>query len=131
VLVDQINSGVVENANNNASAVAALSITTAANTTLGLASLNDATSLAQTQQSNYEANVNNIIPLAGQQKNSALDATDQTTLFQTILSGGNAGVAATGSSASASTAASGNSASVSKVGSVTSGLSSLISGLFG
>jgi hypothetical protein len=130
VLTDQINSGVEENANNNASAVAALNITTGANTTLGLASLNDATGLAQEQQTNFETNVNNIIPLAGQQKNSALDATDQTSLFQTILSGGNSSVASTGTSASASTAASGNAASVSKVGSVTSGLTSLLSGLF-
>ena len=131
VLADQINAGVEENANNNATNLAATSIVTGANTTLGLASLNDATGLAEQQQTDFENNVNNIIPLAGQQKNSALDATDQTSLFQTILAGGNSGVATAGVGASASTAASGNAASAAKVGSVTSGISSLLTGLFG
>jgi hypothetical protein len=131
VLADQINSGVEENANNNAAAIAADQIVTSANTTLGLASLNDATGLAQQQQTDFEANVNNIIPLAGQQKNSALDATDQTSLFQTILSGGNAGVASAGTAASASATASGNAASVAKTGGVITGLTSLLNGLLG
>jgi len=131
VLADQINAGVEENANNNATALAGTEYVTGAQTTLGLASLSDATTLATQQQSDFEQNVETIIPLAGQQKNSALDATDQTGLFASILSNGNPSVAAGATSASASAAASGNAAGVATVGTVVSGLGSVIKGLFG
>ena len=131
VLADQINSGVLINANNNATALAATQIQTNASTTLGLTSLEDATTLAQQQQATYASQLPYIEANAGDQKNSALDATDQTALFQTILSGGNPSVAAAGTGASASTAASGNAASAAKTGSVISGLTGLINGLLG
>jgi hypothetical protein len=70
--------------------------------------LNDATTVETQAQKNQLALAQTIIPLAGQQKNSALDATDQTALFQTILSGGNAGVAASGNVATSTADTSGN-----------------------
>lgn len=90
--------------------------------------------LATTAESNYEANVQAIIPHAGDKKNSALDATDQTALFQTILASGNPSVAATGTSASASADASGNGASVAKTTAIAGAVSgiaqSIVKGLF-
>lgn len=131
-LEDQINSGVVENANNNATAVAGAQIA-AGVTDLGIG---DATTLASQEntygydldeqnETAYNAEIPTIVSEAGQQKNSALDATDQTSLFQTILSQGNPTVAAGGTSASASTAAAGDTAGTAQVASIASGITSI------
>jgi hypothetical protein len=120
-LQDQINQAYLLNANNNATSLAGLVDTLNAQGAIAQQSLGIAGTLAQQQQVNQQANVNAIIPLAGQQKNSALDAVNQTTLFQTILSGGNPAVAATGSGASVNAAASGNALT----GTIVSGIASL------
>ena len=134
-LQDQINQAAIENANNNATSLAGFVDQLNAQGQIAAQSLNIAGGLATTQQQQYAQEVSQIIPLAGQQKNSALDATDQTSLFQTILSGGNPSVAAAGTNASASAANSGNAASASKVNSITNGItnavSSLAAGFFG
>jgi len=130
-LQDQINQASIENANNNATSLAGFVDQLNAQGAIAAQSLNIAGGLATTQQQQYAQEVSQIIPLAGQQKNSALDATDQTSLFQTILSGGNASVAAAGTNASASAANSGNAAGASKFNSITNGITSLASGFFG
>jgi hypothetical protein len=137
-LEDQINSGVVENANNNATAVAGAQIQ-AGVTDLGIGDSltlsqqqeNDAYNLASQNETAYDAEIPTIVSEAGQQKNSALDATDQTSLFQTILAQGNPTVAAGGTSASTTAAVSGNATGVATIGSIASGLTSLSKGLFG
>ncbi len=133
VLADQINSGVVEQANNNATALAASQIQTNAQQAIASQTIAGATALAQQQQSNFQQNVSSIIPLAGQQKNSALDATNQTALFQTILANGNPGVASSGNAATATSAVSGNNQG--NIAAITSGASSafngVMTGLFG
>jgi len=131
VLEDQINAGVTEDANNNATNLGATVATLQYQSGVASQSISAATQLALAQQNDFETNVDQIIPLAGQQKNSALDATNQTSLFESILSNGNPGVATAGVSASASTAASGNSASAANVASISSGVSKIISGLLG
>jgi hypothetical protein len=131
VLEDQINAGVVENANNNATGLAG---------ELGVAdlqagiegqSINAATGLAYQQLTDEESNINSIIPLAGQQKNSGLDATDQTGIFQTILSNGNAGVAAAGTQGSSANAITGSNNSTKTTGTLIGGISSLVGGPLG
>ena len=131
VLESQINSGVVENANNNATALAGLENTNQYTYSLGSQSLNDATTLATQQNNQYANEVSYIEGAAGQQKNSALDATDQTALFQTILSGGNPAVAASGNSSTTSATLAGDKQGTALVGSITSGLSSVLAGLLG
>lgn len=130
VLEDQINAGVVENANNNATSLAGGEYQIGAQTTIASQGLTEAEKLASQQQTQYANEVNMIVPLAGQQKNSALDAQDQTSLFQTILSGGNPSVAVSGNNATSTSVVSGNNAGASKVGTISSGISNLLSGLF-
>lgn len=142
VLTDQINSGIVENANNNATAVAGAQIT--ANTTNN--AVNQGTAVAmQTNHLNYELQQQNdaaynaeipyIVQNAGTPQNSGLDATDQTGIFQTVLAKGAPGVASTGTGASSSVAANGNNTGAQKFGivanGVSSGVSSIASGFFG
>lgn len=141
-LEDQINSGVVENANNNATAIAGAQIQ-AGVTDLGIGDAltlsqqqeNDAYNLASQNETAYDAEIPTIVSEAGQQKNSALDATDQTSLFQTILAQGNPTVANSGTNASLGATQSGNASSAAVVGSITSGLASISkslgSGFFG
>ena len=138
VLEDQINSGVVENANNNAAAVAGTQIT-AGVTDLGIGDAltlatqqeNDAYNLNEQNNAAYDAEIPTITAEAGQQKNSALDANDQTALFASILAKGNPTVAATAINSSASSVASGNASSTANVSSISSGISSLVKGLLG
>lgn len=99
-------------------------------TAVNLTQLGDATTLETQAQQNQLNLYNEIIPLAGQQKNSALDATDQTSLFQTILAGGNAGVAAAGDSVSGTSAVSGNNQAAGIINAVSKPISSIVSGLF-
>ena len=115
VFNNQINAGVLEQANNNATASAISQQgytygTTVANLTAGLGSqaLNESYNLQIQNQTAYNSQIPYIVANAGDQKNSALDATDQTSLFQTILSQGNAGVASIGSAGSSSTATANN-----------------------
>jgi len=131
VLQSQINSGVVENANNNATALAGLESNNAVTYGLGSQTIGAGLTLAQQQQQNFETNVQAIAPLAGQQKNSALDATNQTAIFQTILSNGNPGVAASGNGATSTAAVSGNNAGASIINGVTSTIGSVAKGLLG
>ena len=136
VLMDQINQGSIEQANNNATALAGTQIT--ANYQLGVAQLQagvatagltDATNLATNQQNITASTLPYILDHAGDQKNSALDATDQTGIFQTILSGGNSTVAATGTAVSGGAANSGNAATASATKSIMGGISSIASSL--
>lgn len=93
--------------------------------------LQDETSLLQQQQQNQLTLSQQIIPLAGQQKNSALDATDQTALFATVLSGGNPGVASTAIQGSTNAAISGNNTGIGAIiSSVASSASKAALGLF-
>lgn len=99
-------------------------------TAINLTQLSDATTLETQAQQNQLNLYQEIIPLAGQQKNSALDATDQTSLFQTILAGGNAGVAVAGDSVSGSSVISGNNQAAGILGTVAKPISSILTGLF-
>lgn len=99
-------------------------------TSINLAGLTDQTQLETTAQNNQLQLEKTIIPLAGQQKNSALDANDQTSIFQTILSGGNAGVAEEGDLGSAASVAAGDNAATSTNKAIIGGASSVLSGLF-
>lgn len=138
VLEDQINSGVVENANNNATAVAGAQITAGTNN-LALA---DALTLAQQQEADtynltatnneaYNAEIPYIVTHAGQKQNSLIDATDQTTLFQTALAHGNPAVASVGSSASTSANTNAVTSLNNRTTSIASAGTSLLTGLFG
>lgn len=137
-LEDQINSGVVENANNNATAVAGAQIA-AGVTDLGLGDAltlaqqqeNDAYNLTEQNDSAYDSEIPYIVQNAGDQKNSLIDATDQTSLFQTVLSQGNPTVAAAGTGASASADSSSNALTSSQTTSISSALSKITTGLLG
>lgn len=108
---------------------------TAAQTQIANTVVNDSYNIAQSKQNAVNSELGYITQHAGDQKNSALDATDQTSVFQTILSGFSPSVASTGTAASASTASSGNAASTAKFGAVASTISnlgnSIAGGLFG
>lgn len=64
--------------------------------------------LAEQEESDYNSTTNAILNQAGTPQNSALDAQDQTSIFQTILARGNPGVAAAGDKASSTAVVSGN-----------------------
>jgi len=96
VLESQINAGVVENANNNATALAGTQATLdyqayLSNLQAVVAShgIDAGLTLAQQQEADYQSNVNAIIPQAGKSYNTANDANRATTLFSQILAGGN------------------------------------------
>lgn len=131
VLEDQINSGVVENANNNATALAATEFTVGTQGSIASQALQYGYQLSSRNQDIYAAQLPFIESQAGKQYNSALDANNANALFQTILTSGNPAVATAGVQSSSSTAASGNSAMASEVGSVTNGLATIVKGLFG
>jgi hypothetical protein len=131
VLEDQINSGVTENANNNATALAGSEDIAGLQTQVSLASLDDATQLASQQQTAYDAQIPYIVQNAGSQQNSALDATDQTSIFQSILSQGNPSVAAAGTNASSSVAVGNNNSTSTLLGAIGKLGASVGGGLFG
>lgn len=131
VLRDQINAGVLTNANNNATALAATEFTVGAQRDVALTTLSDATILAQGQQASYNSVLPYILQHAGDQKNSALDAADQTALFQTILSGGNPGVAVSGNTTTSGVVSSGNATKASITNSLVGGIASIAKGLLG
>ena len=119
VLESQINSGVVENANNNATALAGTESTlnyqqsiAVMQATLASQGLTEASDLAEKQQSDFETNVQAILPTAGKAYNSGLDANNALALQQTILTGGNPGVAAAGIRSSSTAVVSGNQSGV-------------------
>ena len=132
-LEDQINSGVVENANNNATAVAGAQIA-AGVTDLGLGDAltlaqqqeNDAYNLTSQNDSAYDSEIPYIVENAGDEKNSLIDATDQTSLFQTVLSQGNPTVAAAGTGASASADSNANATTAAQTTSIASSLIRLL-----
>ena len=84
VLMSQINSGVLENANNNATALAATQVAA----DVSKYSIGEAATLAAQQEADYQANVEAIIPQAGKSYNTANDANRATTLFSQILAKG-------------------------------------------
>lgn len=84
VLMSQINAGVLENANNNATALGATQIAA----DVSRYSIDAAAVLAQQKEADYQANVQAIIPQAGKSYNTANDANRATTLFSQILAGG-------------------------------------------
>ena len=126
VLQSQINQGTIINANNNATALAGLESNNALTYGLGSQTISAGYNLAQTQQANFQQNVQTIVPLAGQQKNSALDANNQTALFQTILANGNPGVAASGNAATTSAVISGNNSGVANTAAIVGGVSGVV-----
>jgi hypothetical protein len=149
VLEDQIGQAASENENNNATALAGEQIqanygVNIANLQAGVASqsiadestyaenqLSDTNTLVSGQAQNYDNVEAYILGHAGEQKNSALDATDQTNLFQTILSGGNPGVASAGVQGTTQTAVSGNNSGVATVSNAINSTIGLIgAGLF-
>ena len=138
VLQDQINSGVLENANNNATALAGEVVgagvtDTAVGDALTLAQQQELDNYNLTSESNaaYDAEIPTIVQKAGNAQNSIIDATDQTGIFQTILSKGNPSVAATASSGSTSEGSVATNASVAKTASITGALTSIAQGLLG
>lgn len=130
VLTDQINQAGEENANNNATSLSALQDQLTYQGGVATQELTDATQIASQQTANQFALANTIIPMAGNQQNSALDATDQTALFQTILSGGNASVASSGNAATSSATKAGDAQSTALAAGITSGISSIAAGFF-
>jgi membrane-associated protease RseP (regulator of RpoE activity) len=126
----QINEQYNENANNNATSLAGLVDQLNAQGDIASQTIAAATGLASQQQADYQSDVQQILPLAGQQKNSALDATDQTALFQTILSGGNPAVAVSGNTATSTATVSGNGQASSILNSISKLGSSIGAGLF-
>jgi hypothetical protein len=138
VLEDQINSQIVENANNNATSVANTQIgagltDTALQLGTDVAEQQDTENYGlQTQQNTaYDAEIPYIVANAGDQKNSLIDATDQTSLFQTILAQGNPGVAAAGTGATASADKVAGGVQTAQTTSIAGGVSSIVNGLLG
>ena len=84
VLESQINSGVIENANNNATALAATQV----QADLSSQSITAGLTLAQQQESDYNDLATYIAGKAGQPFNTANDANRATTLYSQILAGG-------------------------------------------
>ena len=123
VLESQINSGVIMNANNNATALAATQVQA------GLASQSIAAglSLAQQQQSDYESNVGAILQKAGQPYNTANDANRATTLESQILAGGNPAPVITNQQVQGAQ----NVAADTLAGSIVNSLASVATGFFG
>jgi hypothetical protein len=129
VLESQINSGVVENANNNATALAGTEATlnyqqtiAGMQATLASQGLTEASDLAEKQQSDFETNVQAILPNAGKAYNSALDANNALALQQTILTGGNPAVAAAGIQSSSTATVSGNQTGIATINAIINGL---------
>jgi hypothetical protein len=143
VLESQINAGVVENANNNATALAGTDATLdyqqeIAAMQAGIASQgltiagniaeqqeSDASTLAETQASNYESNVQAILPNVGKAYNSGLDANNALALQETILAGGNPSVAAAGVASSTTAATSGNQTGLATLNTIVNGVTGL------
>lgn len=128
---DQINEAYNINANNNSTSLQGLEDTLTEQGAIAQQTLGIAGTLAEDQQTAFDSQIPYIVQNAGDQKNSALDATDQTSIFQTILSGGNPGVAVAGTAASASTANSGNASTASIINSISKLGTSIGAGLFG
>jgi hypothetical protein len=96
VLMSQINAGVLENANNNATALAgteaSLSYQTyLANLQAQVANhgIDASLSLAQQQEADYQSNTAYVLSQAGKSYNTANDANRATTLYSQVLAGGN------------------------------------------
>jgi hypothetical protein len=138
VLEDQINSGVVENANNNATAIAGTQIGAGVtdlalgdSLTLAQQQESDQYNLSATNESAYDAEIPYITQNAGDQKNSITDADNQTALFQSILAQGNPTVATSGNAVTASTGAAAIRNTTATNTSIASGLAGITTGLFG
>jgi len=129
VLADQINAGVLENANNNATALGISSIQTGDTLTYGLQQLADNYGLQTQVNNNFEQNVQLLSPTFGKQYNSVVDANNAATEIQTVLSGGNPSVATSGNSTIKNTS---SPTTGQLVAGATSGVAtSLLAGLFG
>jgi hypothetical protein len=96
VLMANINSGVLENANNNATVLAGTQSTLDYQASLdrlqaavAVHGIDAGLTLAQQQEADFQTNVNAIIPQAGKSYNTANDANRATTLFSQILARGN------------------------------------------
>lgn len=149
VLLDQINEGYAAHANDNATQLAGLADTleyqnNVANlqhdiaaqslqdsTTLGQQELSYNYSLQTQQNTQYDAAAAYIEQHAGQKQNSALDATDQTTLFQTILARGNPNVAVAGINAGSTANVAGDMQNAANVSAIANATSRTLVGLFG
>jgi hypothetical protein len=140
VLESQINSGVVENANNNATALAGLESTndlqaTVATLQAGVASqgVTAATTLQQQQlaeQYGLDTSVENYVSstgLANTPNKDNLNATEA--ILQQIVAGGSPAVAVAAQQSQASQAASSAAATSSIIASITGGLSNVAKGL--
>jgi hypothetical protein len=143
VLTSQINSGVLENANNNATALAGAEATLSyqqqiaamqaslvsqgitSSTSLAAQQESDTTDLAQQQETNFESNVQSILPNVGKAYNSALDANNALALQQTILTGGNPAVAVAGLGSSSTAVVSGNQSGVATLNAVLNSITNL------
>jgi hypothetical protein len=132
VLESQINAGVVENANNNATALAGTDATLTyqqyiASLQAGVASqgLTIAGNLAQSEESDYEQNVQAILPNVGKAYNSGLDANNALALQETILARGNPAVAAAGVSSSTTATTSGNQSGLATLNAIINGVTNL------
>jgi hypothetical protein len=145
VLLDQINEGYAAHANDNATQLAGLADTleyqnNVANLQHDIASqgLQDSTVLGQQElnenynlQTQYNQQVQYVLANAGSKQNSALDATDQTSIFQTVLSHGNPNVAVAGVNSSAAAAVAGDTQLATTATAIAGGASSILTGLFG
>lgn len=141
VLESQIDAGVVENANNNATALAGTDASLAyqkylAGLQAGIASqgITVAGGIASQEESDYETNVQAILPNVGKAYNSGLDANNALALQETILARGNPGVAAAGVQSSTTATTSGNQTGLATLNAilsaVTSGTKTVANGLF-
>lgn len=95
-LEDQINQASQENANNNATSLAALVDQLNAQGQIATQVIGDSYNLSTQQQQYTEENTQALIPTFGKQYNSGLDASAAAAETLTVLSGGNPGVAGAG-----------------------------------
>lgn len=134
-IINQTDQAFNINANNNQTSLAAFLAQLKEQGTIAQQTLGIAGNLAQQQETAFDSQIPYIVQHAGDQKNSGLDATNQTSIFQTILSGGNPNVAAAGTTASGAVAINGNNtgASITNsiIGSITKIGTSIAGGFFG
>lgn len=142
VLMSQINSGVIENANNNATALAGTqsdndlaAYISKLQASVASQGVDAATALQMEQikqQYGIESSVENYVQTTGLANTPNKDNLNATTaILQQILAGGNPSVAIANQASTASQAASSAAATSSIIASITGGVSNVLTGLLG
>jgi hypothetical protein len=127
----QIDEQYNEQANNNATSLAGLVDQLNAQGVIASQVISSATGLASQQQTDFESNVQTLIPSFGKQYNSGLDATNAAAEIETVLANGNPTVAVSGNVSTSSAANSGNLAGASIINSISKLGASIGAGFFG